>query len=437
MKELKSLTEDQKDLIKAKVGGSKLYLKALRSHKVFKGIIYTLITEFGDKFTQEVENIVSCYLSALKRQDLGFTYSRDKNVYTNFNRTIKNRKPSSYKRTIELLSLLERAGYVELYKGFRDRDSNDSMAACCLFTDKFINMVDSRLVVKFAKIIQEKSVEVRDAEGNPLTEVEGISVIERKVDSINNWLKGYDFRFGAFPKQVFLQRIYNHNLQTSGRFYFGESQTIKSYKRPSFRIEGSAVCELDYTSQHFNIMGELLGYKLPDTFRPYEIDMSDLIYMKGNYSRSKERNILKLACMMLINSGNPTASLKNVWQNNIDSITSLIKEGDYTKAEENPFYGVSGKKNCSKIIRRLKKHNSYAETFFKRKSGMWGELQNIDSEIMLQILLYMKKRNLPCLPYHDSAVARVEDKESLYVAMTLAWEKVLGSSLNCKITQKY
>lgn len=437
MIELRNMSTDEIDLIKAKVGNSKLYLKALTCHPTFHPLIGKLVVELGKKYQMEIQNIVTCYISSLKKGDIGFTYSRDKNTYTNFNKTIVNRKPSSYKRTLEALHLLEDKGYIELYKGFKDITNGTSMGACCVFTDKFINCVDASKVEKFGKVVNDASVEVRDREGNPIYNLEGYDYMEKKVDGINKWLAKHKFYFGAFPKRVFLQRVYKGDMFTCGRFFFGELQTLRSYKRVGYRIDDEGVTELDYSSQHYAILATLSGYTLPDGFKPYEIDVSDLLKMEGGYCEKRVRKILKLACMMIINSGNPTTSLKNVWDENREVITKSLDNQDFKKAQENPFYGVSGKANCSEIIKRLKRHNSYAEEFFKRKGGMYGELQYLDSEILFNILLILRRTDTPCLPYHDSCLVRRSDEEVLRSAMKKAWKKVLGDDRNCRIDKKF
>lgn len=436
MKELKLLSEEQKDLIKAQVGCSRLYLKAISFHKAFNSIRSLLLLEYGERYDLELNNFIACTISSLKKGDVGFTMSRNKTTYTTFNQTIVNRKKASYRRTIEFYSLLEDSGYIDLYKGYKDVEAKDSMSSCCIFKDKLVNLFPPERITKFGKEYHDNSVEIRDEDGTPL---EGIDTdyIKNKVDSINKWLKTHDFYFGAYARQVYLQRVYNGSLEVSGRFYFGELQTIRSEKRISFIIDKERVSELDFSSMHFCILATIEGYKLPEDFKPYDIDISDLVEMKDGYCKDKARKITKLACMMLINSARPTTSFKNVWQSNIDIITKLLDDGKFKEAMSNPFYGVSGKDNSQKVIKRLITHNSYAEKYFNRKGGMWGQLQNLDSEIMFNILLSLKKLDLPALPYHDSVVIRKTDVNTVREIMQDSWKKVLGTDLNCRIDKRY
>ncbi len=436
MQELKSLSQDKRDTIKAQVGGSRLYLKAISSHKVFKGVVNKFILTYGERYRLEIENFIACTISSLKKYDTGFTYSRYSNTYSQFNKTISNRPKASYTRTLLLLDLLEKDGYIDLYRGYKDKAADDSMSACCVFTSKLIDQFDESHIIKFGTAIQDSPVEVRDCEGNPIEEL-CTDKVSKQVESLNRWYRKHEFCFGTYPKTIHLQRVYNNDLKTGGRFYFGELQTLKSSKRPSYIINKEKVCELDFCHMHFAILSTYEKYILPDDFKPYQVDISDIISMSEGYSKVKERQILKLGCMMLINSGNPVISLKNVWQTNIETITKLLDAGKYKEARENPFYGVTGKDNCNKIISRLIKHNHYAKNYFKRKGGMWGVLQNTDSEIMLTILLTLKRKNIPALPYHDSLVVRESDLETLKQVMKDSWKKVLGNVDNCKIDRKF
>ena len=433
----KEMTTDEIDLLKAKVGGSKLYLKARTPHKCFIPEVKQLLTCVGNKYKQEVNNIISCTITSLKRGDLGFTYSRDKNTYTEFNKTSKFKTPSSYKRTLELIDLLECEGYLISYKGFNDRKGGRSNPASVLFKDKYISMFKQELIEKHAPKLSEDSVIIRDELGTPIHNVQGKGKQQTITDNINDWLWGYDFYFGAYPKKVQLQQVYNGDLDSSGRYYFGGLQTIASFKRMSYRIHKGTVTEQDYVSMHFRIIACLVNTTLSDNFEPYGIDISDLIEITGGYCKKRARSVVKLACLMLVNSGNPTTSLKNAWKDNLESITTHINKEDYKRATANIFYGISGMHNCSQIINRLKEHNSFASGFFKDNKDSWKLLQSLDARIMERVLIRMMDEDKPMLPYHDSALCRKEDKDYLIYCMRESWKDVLNTYDNCLIDEKF
>lgn len=437
MKELKNVPEYEKDIIKAKVGDSRLYLQARKHHSVFNKVSLELTLLFGRKYKQEVSNILTCVVASLKKGDLGFTYTRRKGKYTEFNKNNSKLKPASYKRTLEVLELLETHGYLDNFKGYKDRGLDESMSACVVYTDKLISKFDPLHIRKCAPVIKQDSVVVRDAEGNDMKNVQGIAQEKQRIDRINIWLAKNTFTFGVLDKLVQIQRVFKYDMFTGGRLYFGALQIIKSERRPAILVNTYQCTEQDWSSQHYAILACLAGYKLPEGFKPYEIDVSDLLSFDGEYNQGRCRRILKLACMMIINSGNPTTSLNNVWSESQDMITKHLDNKDFKKAKENPFYGVSGKQHCSEIIKRLKVHNNYAEKFFKRKGGMWGACQSLDSQIMLELLELMMEKDCAMLPYHDSALCAKKDKETLLWCMRGAWFKVLGTYDNCLIDEKF
>lgn len=433
----KEMSEDELDLLKAKIGGSKLHLKARTPHNCFIPIVKQILSCVGSKYKQEVNNIVSCTVTSLKRGDLGFTYSRDKSTYTLFNNTSKFKTPSSYIRTLRLLELLEDEGYIDNYKGFNDRKGERSNPASILFKDKYIKLFESELIEKHASKLSEDSVVIRGEDGLPLSNVQGKGKQQFTTDAINTWLWKYDFYFGAYPKKVQLQQVYNQDLDSSGRYYFGGLQTISSFKRMSYRVYGDSVTEQDYVSMHFRIIACLANINLEDDFEPYGIDISDLIEVSGGYCKKRARSIVKLACLMLVNSGNPTTSLKNAWRDNLESITTHITNEDYKRATSNIFYGVSGMHNCNEIIKRLKQHNAFASDFFKDNKDSWRVLQGIDAKIMERVLIRMMDKDKPMLPYHDSALCRKEDKDYLIYCMKEAWCDILNTYDNCIIDEKF
>lgn len=437
MIKLKSLAEDEKESISSKVGGGSFYLQATSHHNVFNQATNTLTVLIGDKYKSEIKMFVANVVASLKKCDEGFTYTRDKNKYATYNKANPKVKPVSYRRLMPLFDILEDLGYINVYCGYKDIKANESASACVTFNRKLILMFDEKDIVNHAPFLTKDSVVVRDSDGNEIKGITGIVAERKKIDELNTWLRGVDFKFGGYSRVVQLQSVYNENLETSGRLFFGGLQCLKSIKRRSILIKDSPVTEHDWCSQHYCIIACLLGVSLPKNFKPYEIDVRDLLTMKEGYCEVKARKILKLACMMLINSGNPTTSMKNLWDTHMGLITDALAKGDFKSATSNPFYGVSGKANCSAIIKRLKEHNSYAKTMFNRKGGLWGYLQNIDKKIMVETLFKMKSHDCPALPYHDSLVCRVQDKEILLEAMRDSWFKVLGTYDNCYIDQKY
>lgn len=437
MKELKTLSDQETDLIKAKVGGSSLYLKAITHHEVFNPITEKLKGVVGNKYDLEIRNLVACIVSSIKKLDTGLSYSRDKNIYSGFNKSVKNRKKASYTKLFYVIDKLSQLGYIESYKGYKDVEGGYSMSSCIIYKDKLIELFNLEDVDKYGEAIQDELVVVRDSDGNNKSGFQ-TEELEAQVKGLNEWLGGHSFKFGVFEKKVWLKRVFNEDLNTGGRLFFGFLQTIEATKRPSFLIRNSRVSDLDFSSMHYSLIATLENVNLPENFKPYDIDISDLVTLSGNKdNKSRYRNIVKLACLLLINSGNPSLSLRNAWKQNIKAMDKYKEEGNYGKFESNTFYGASGLDNCNLIIERLVKHNQYAAPYFHKKGGCWGQMQKLESDILMDILLELKTRDLPVLPYHDGLLCESHRSNEVITVMENSWFRVLGNIQNCKIERKY
>lgn len=436
---LEELTDDERDLIRIKVGSTYLNLKCRTFHKSLNPYFNRLLEEVGSKFKEELKPVVYCTFSAINNLDVGFYYSRNNTTYTNFNKDNPTFKKISWRKVKDLVTKLVELGYLESYTGYNDRLNNDKMSSCVVFTNKFINLFDKELLKNFTTSTDEPSVVVmteKDSSGERQIKknVKGISSQRKKVDKINNHLSKQDFEFITCTKKVFLQQKFIESLDKSGRFYFGELQCIKSEKRKLFKINKSPVTEMDFVSNHMFIIAELTKEKLPDDFLPYDIDVSDLIQSEDP---TKVRKILKVVCMFLLNSGTPEASFKKFWKASREMIKLHMEQEQWNKVENNIFYKVSGLNNSKALVKRVEEHNSYAKEYFRVAGGSWGELQYLDASILLECMLSLVDKNVPFLPYHDSLLVRACDGEILKEEMRSAWENILGSDNYCKITKEF
>lgn len=64
-------------------------------------------------------------------------------------------------------------------------------------------------------------------------------------------------------------------------------------------------------------------------------------------------------------------------------------------------------------------------------------MQNLESKILLDILLNLKARDIPVLPYHDGLLCQNHRVPDIVDIMQNSWESVLGNTNNCKIERKY
>ena len=336
-----------------------------------------------------------------------------------------------------MFDYLEEKGYLENYSGFNNKDMKESISSCILFTDKFINLFDKEHIAKFAKSVKTHSAIVRTRVDGDVVEIKNVIGIGKKreeVDELNKWLNTHKFTFITHVKPVDLQRVFIEHLEFAGRFYFGALQCIDRDKRRFFEIDDTSVTERDYVSNHMFMIAEKEGADLPEGFRPYDVDVSDLLACDDP---KQIRNILKMCCMFLLNSGTPKATFTKFWKSNRDLITVAIENEDWKTATNNMFYKVSGFKNRKKVIERLMEHNWYAKDYFGNKGGTWDILQYEDSEILLRTMKKMMKQDVPFLPYHDSLLAQHDKGDILEQAMRESWKEVLGNDRYCFIDKKF
>lgn len=435
MKYLELLEESEKDDIRLKVGSSYLDLRYRKIHKVFKPIHKKLTDELGVKYEEALTVILYNTTSALKRLDRGLYLSRYSGFYVKFNQNYPNYKKITGRTIKDCLDLLEDKGYIENYVGYKlGLADSQRMSSCVVFKDKFIDLFPQQHIELFGKDFSKPCAIVRDSITG--LDIEGVKGIKEKCDEVaelESWLNTHRFNFILYDKKIRLQRIFIEELHRSGRIYFGGLQCISSEKRALFKIDDEEVSEYDYVSNHLFMCAELENIVLPDDFDPYMIDVSDIMKYPDDKSI---RKILKFCCMFLLNSGTPEATLKKFWKSNIKDIDNAIEKGNYKSAKQNPFYKVSGIKNSKLLIKRLEEHNSYAKDYFRKKGGVWDYLQNLDSEIMMEIMRLMKDIDEPLLPYHDSIVVKGSFSYADEI-MKKAWYNVLGSNNNCRVDRKF
>lgn len=439
MKYLEDLEDDEKDLIRIKVGGSHLNLKCRTFPNSFKPYYNKLLSEVGANFSEELKPFLYCSLNAINKLDLGMYYSRSNTSYTQFNKDNPKFKILSWRKIKGLVDKMVDLGYFESYSGYNNRVLNESMSSCVVFTDNYLKMFEGSLIRDYSFKDHEHSSVVmseKDSKGNRdfVNNVQGIKERREKVDKINKFLGEQTFEFITCEKKVTLQQKFIESLDKGGRFYFGELQCIKSSKRRLYKVNKCSVTERDYVSNHMFIIAEKVGAILPEDFLPYNLYVEDLIQSEDP---SRVRKIIKTICMFLLNSGTPEASFKKFWKESLKVITADVEAGNWKRLEGNLFYKVSGLNNTKDLVKRVEQYNIFAKDYFRVAGGTWGELQNIDSLILLECMNSLVDLNIPFLPYHDSVLVRKQDGETLEREMRNAWKKVLGNDKYCKIKKQF
>ena len=80
----------------------------------------------------------------------------------------------------------------------------------------------------------------------------------------------------------------------------------------------------------------------------------------------------------------------------------------------------------------LNRHDAIKSLRFTGKC-LGTTLQNIDSDIMLEILTIAKEHNIPILPVHDSCICRKSDKDFVVAIMKTVAISKLGHELSVSV----
>jgi hypothetical protein len=224
------------------------------------------------------------------------------------------------------------------------------------------------------------------------------------TDLFNKLNKKEDHGLFLFQRQK-LHRIFNNgSFDKGGRFYGHWIQLIPKEYRKKITINGSPVCELDFSGMHIRMLYSAVGQ---------EIAIPNVYRVLGY--RPPDKPILKKLLQAMINAGSEKSAIKAV-------LRELNMQGLKVALD---------KINLWKEL-LINKHQPIKEFFF---SGIGLDLQFIDSCISEKILMNLADHGIPVLPIHDSFIVQVQYRDALEKAMKDAYHKEVG--FEPKVDQKY
>jgi hypothetical protein len=201
------------------------------------------------------------------------------------------------------------------------------------------------------------------------------------------------------PKALFnkklrgqLHRVFNNqSWSQGGRFYSGGSfQQLSEKDRAKLTINTLPVTELDYSAYHLNMIYNLTGNQFDDD--PYT----------SVNNNPKVRPILKLVCLIAINSKNKSQALRALRE-------EIRKNPELEKLKR--LYELDEKE----LLRKFESVHFRISNYFFSNCGI--RLQFLDSEVAETILKYFTSRDIPCLPVHDSFLVPIKYKDELECVM--------------------
>lgn len=199
-----------------------------------------------------------------------------------------------------------------------------------------------------------------------------------------------------------LYRIYNNgdmvegkNFQQGGRFYGGWWESILSNYRRKIMIDGKPTVEIDYSGYHPRMLYALEGLDLGKR-DPYLPDALD----------KQWRDFGKLAFTKLLNG------------------KKRINVPEEYEAES---VGIAWKK----LLEMMKEYHKPIAKYFHTAYGL--ELMRQDSDIAENILIYFAKRDIPCLPIHDSFIVHYAYADELWNCMLNEYRRVFEQNIDKKV----
>jgi len=163
--------------------------------------------------------------------------------------------------------------------------------------------------------------------------------------------------------------------------------------------------------------------------RQLEVDPYDTVASR------EMRPVIKKLLLTVINAdAEKTAakSMKRQWRKLMAKEYVDEKELAFLNAVDR--YEANNLKYWQEWIDALRTAHPCIAHCFCSKAGLM--LQRVDSEIMRNILLAMAKRDIPCLPVHDSAVVVADHESILMDVMHEEYSRKFDYNFDCIVEKK-
>jgi hypothetical protein len=214
--------------------------------------------------------------------------------------------------------------------------------------------------------------------------------------------------------RVFLDR----RPDRGGRFYGPWYQGIPKEYRERILINGSPVCEPDFSGYHPRMLYAKLGLSFPGD--PYRLE--------GYPDTEGMRSFLKPLLLMIVNSRSEMSAIRAMRQKLRDEVAKDKRWG--RKSLPLPVE-IDSKEQYREVMSKLMELHKPIERFFF--SDMSTELQFLDSQIAEAVMLYFAHYyNISVLPVHDSFIVDFRFADQVEEFMSQLAEQHLGQPFAVK-----
>jgi hypothetical protein len=212
----------------------------------------------------------------------------------------------------------------------------------------------------------------------------------------------------------------DRSIYLGGRFYGPWYQGIPKEYREHILINGSPVCEPDFSGYHPRILYSLNGVSDRLVADPYKLD--------GYPDTPEMRSFLKPLLLMIVNAKDEQSAIGAIRRKR----SKAEKKAQRWGRELKPL-GVEIRTDAQyrDVIQKLMAIHEPISNFFY--SSMGAELQHLDSQIAEAIMLiFAHHLNMAVLPMHDSFIVDHRQVELLEETMSQVTELALRERLPVK-----
>ncbi len=416
MKELAKMTKEERVLISVQCDR---YFLTINKTKLARRVFDILKQDMDlpAKYDKELWCVVTCVGKSIRVGNNGSQFPLGSDTYTSANKIHGLRLNN--KRASMVIKLLDGNGWLDFYKGYKDkRDKDNSYRSCIIFADKLRVLYDRPLLNLYSDPVPpSEMIVIRDSKTKlpylKLTKFKGVVAHRQLMVDYNQLLRKTDISLFNTKCAVSYKQVFADDLTGAGRVYsFGGFQTIGSSLREDIKLNGDAVTEVDIRGIHPAICRLLQGIpSVSEKFDPYHMELLPDV-------PAKERRLLcKFATMCMINCKTAQGAAKaliNIWE----------EKEDFPTIKELPI------ELSKKIIKALVDNNKPV-IFFGKGSLSWKELQRYDSKVCTQVIRKFISKGIPILPYHDSWLCQKQYRGLLEESIKESWYEVFDTYDGC------
>lgn len=360
------------------------------------------------------------------------------------------------KQVSKFIDWLEENEYIDIYVGYKQhwKGNGEGQRTILLFKDKLLLLLNECGVDVKRPPLDELIVCKDRKTKEPKSYHSTKHMVKEREDMLryNRSLNNVEITFCGKPvATVEYFRSFVDDHTKGGRLYVngGGIQLIAGRHRAKYlRFNGSPVVELDYSSNHPNILyeykrldwidnGNEMAFEkvLGDDFKPYAVSLpfltiDTMLLAKhriaiDNPNYDPVRNLTKYMLLICLNSRDESTAYHAI-RNELAYDKKLVDT-------ERQYHGIVGSVDIKRCVGALKEHNVFIQDKFFSDVGV--SLQKVDSEIAMKVIDKVLQQDYTLLCYHDSFIVEQAAEDLLRQAMKEAWKEQIGDNVFCTVSK--